>query len=244
MAIGIARRILQFTPHSRVFDALRTAIAGLESQGVFACARREEGFGMALLPYRPDRIKLGNFEHGIIKRKVRQMIGRASFRHQDREDLEQELLLRLLQALESFDPVMGHRKCFVTAVVERSVCNILRDARAKKRDGRGVCSLQSLLDGANEEINFLGQTISQREYDARRKRQPRCDMDLAQLVIDVQSVLDELSDEARELANRLKKDSKSQIARETGVPRTTLCDAARRIRKQFEDASLRDYLAE
>jgi hypothetical protein len=74
------------------------------------------------------------FIRGIIKRKVGQLMGRAGFTLQDRESLEHDLLARVFDSLSKFDPEVGHRNKFVTAVVERYVANILRDKTADKRD--------------------------------------------------------------------------------------------------------------
>lgn len=190
----------------------------------------------------PCAPRLGRFEFGIVKRKVRQIIGRAGYTRQDKEDLEQELLTRLLQGLRSFDPDVAHRKSFVTAIVERAVATILRDAEAQKRDHRRISSLQRLVDLTDEGPTELAETIGDREYNGRRCRDPRSDEDLAQLVTDLAEVIDSMPGELRDLAERMKTQSISAIAREIGVPRTTLNDAVRRLRQRFEQAGLRDYL--
>ncbi|MCX7701853.1 MAG: hypothetical protein N2039_13325, partial [Gemmataceae bacterium] len=66
-------------------------------------------------------ILFDRFTQGLIRRKVRQLVGRDGFTAQDRDDLEQELRLRLLQNLSQFDPDQAHRNVFVTSVVERAV---------------------------------------------------------------------------------------------------------------------------
>ncbi|HIK93833.1 MAG TPA: sigma-70 family RNA polymerase sigma factor [Planctomycetes bacterium] len=190
----------------------------------------------------PCAPRLGRFEFGIVKRKVRQIVGRAGYTRQDKEDLEQELLTRLLQGLKSFDPDVAHRKSFVTAIVERAVATILRDAEAQKRDHRRISSLQRLVDLTDEGPTELAETIGDREYNGRRCRDPRSDEDLSQLVTDLAEVIDSMPGELRDLAERMKTQSISAIAREIGVPRTTLNDAVRRLRQRFEQTGLRDYL--
>jgi len=83
---------------------------------------------------------------GIINRKVGQLIGRAGFTQQDRESLEHDLLARVFDSLSKFDPEVGHRNTFVTAVVERYVANILRDKTADKRDHCRIRSLNVTID--------------------------------------------------------------------------------------------------
>jgi RNA polymerase sigma-70 factor (ECF subfamily) len=185
---------------------------------------------------------LGRFEFGIIKRKVRRMIGRAGFTPQDRGDLEQELLARLLQRLESFDPAQAHRKAFVTMVVEQSVANILRDKQAAKRDHRRVTSLNVTVAAFEDGSIELAEAVGEREHNARRCRQPRSAEELAQLISDVTEVMASLPDDLRELAEGLISQPLAAIAREWGVPRTTLGDRVRRLRRRFEDAGLQAYL--
>lgn len=185
---------------------------------------------------------LGRFEFGIVFRKVRQIIGRVGYTAQDREDLEQELLVRLVQSLKSFDPNQAHRKSFVTAVVERAFANLLRNARAAKRDHRRIGSLNVTIEVTAEGITELAETIGDREYNARRCRDPRSAGELAQLASDLAKIVAALPEELRDLAERLKTESISAIARNVGVPRTTLNDKVRRLRQRFEQAGLRDYL--
>lgn len=179
---------------------------------------------------------------GIIRRKVRQLIGRAGFTRQDREDLEQEIFARVLQGLRKFDPAKAHRNKFVTAIVERYVANVLRNKRAEKRDHRRITSLNVTITLAGDAKVELSQTISVRERDAQRRRESRDDCALSDLRADIGAFIAALPDDLRELAEGLMANSISEIARETGIPRTTLHDKLRRLRQRFESTDLRDYL--
>ncbi|MCX7425062.1 MAG: sigma-70 family RNA polymerase sigma factor [Planctomycetia bacterium] len=185
---------------------------------------------------------IDRFTRGIIRRKINQLIGRAGFMWQDRDELEQDLVLRVLQSLPSFDPDQAHRNKFITAVVERYVANILRNKRAEKRDHRRISSLNVMVTISEDEATELAETISHRELNSRRNRHPRCDEELSQLTQDVAEVMAKLPDELRDLAERLKAQNISEIARETGIPRTTLYESVRRLRRRFESAGLREYL--
>ncbi len=189
-----------------------------------------------------DQSQIDRFTRGIIRRKIKQLIGRAGFTKQDWEDLEQDMVVRVLQALKSFDPDHAHRNKFVTAVVERYVANILRDKQARKRDHRRITSINVTISIRDEGPTELTQTIGQRELDARRGRHPRSSDELAQLARDVAEVIGKLPAELRELAERLKSESVSDIARDMGVPRTTLNEIVRRLRRRFENGGLKDYM--
>jgi len=182
------------------------------------------------------------FTRGIIRRKVRQLIGRAGFTQQDREDLEQDLFVRVLQSLPRFNPDVAHRNKFITTVVERYVANILRNKRAEKRDHRGVVSLNVMIEITEEGPTELAQTIGDRELDVRFGRDCRSEEELTQLTIDLADVIATLPEYWQTLLELRKTRTMRQVADKLGVPRTTLNDWMRRIRQRFEKAGMKDYL--
>lgn len=186
--------------------------------------------------------QLGRFEFGIIRRKVRQLIGCHGFREQDREQLQQELMARLLNGLQSFDPKQAHRNAFVTTIVERSVATIVRDKRAEKRDHRRISSLNVMVGDGEENRTELSATIGQPAYDARRCRESRSEGELSELSSDIAELLAQLPVELQLLAEQLKHKSISQIAREMGIPRTTLRERVVELRERFEAADMRMHL--
>jgi RNA polymerase sigma-70 factor (ECF subfamily) len=194
------------------------------------------------VPHQDNPEALDRFAQGLIRRKVKQIVGRAGFTPQDREDLEQELQLRLWQRLPAFDPQRGHRYAFLTTVVEHVVANLLRELQAQKRDPRRIQSLHERIQTSDQGPSERATTIGQEEYDAWRGRSPRGNAELAQLAHDVAAVLAQLPAELRDLAERLQYQSLAQIARETGAPRTTLYTPLRQLRQRFEKARLQDYL--
>ena len=181
------------------------------------------------------------FTNGIIQRKLKQLIGRAGFTEQDRDDLRQELFMRLLQSLPLFKPDVAHRNRFITAVVERHVATILRNRRAAKRDDRRVTSLNISIEVNGEGPTELSETISDRELDSRLGRNRRSDEELADLALDLAAAIEGLPESRRTLLELRKTKSMSEAARELGIPRTTLNEWMRRIRKHFEKTGLTDY---
>jgi RNA polymerase sigma-70 factor (ECF subfamily) len=182
------------------------------------------------------------FTRGLIHRKIKQIVGRAGFTNQDHKDLEQRLLLRVLQAIRRFDPNHAHLNVFVTTVIERDIANILRDKKAKKRDHRRICSLNVVIANKDKRSIELGDTIGQREHDTRLGRSVRSGLDLAQFTQDMKEVIADLPPELRNLAEAMKTDSISKIARCKGLPRTTLNYYVQQLRQRFEQAGLKDYL--
>ena len=185
---------------------------------------------------------LGDFEFGIIKRKAKQLVGRAGFKPQDIEDLEQDLMLRLIQGLQSYDPEIAHQKSFVTAIVERAVATILRDAQAGKRDSGDQQSLEVLVEITGESPTRLSNTIGDREYNRRRARHPRTAEELQALSADLATVIGSMPADQQQLAEKLKSESIAGSARELGIPRTTLNDAVRRLQTRFMQSHVDDHL--
>jgi RNA polymerase sigma-70 factor, ECF subfamily len=179
---------------------------------------------------------------GIIKRKVKQLIRRNDFASQDRHSLEQELLARVLQSLPRFNPCIGHLHRFVTAVVERHVANMIRNQNAAKRDQRRITSLNVMIKIADGGQTELAQTIADRELDARLGRERRSEQELHELALDLASVTATFPKEWRVLLELRATTNMSEAAQVMGVPRTTLNDWMRHIRKRCEKAELRDYL--
>ncbi len=182
------------------------------------------------------------FIRGIIRRKVKQLIGLAGFTEQDREALEQELFARVLQSLPRFNPEVAHRNKFITAVVERYVANILRNKKAEKRDHRRITSLDVMIESNDEGPTELAQTIGDRELNARLGREQRSEQDLHELAIDLADVMATLPEAWRTLLAMRKSCTMPEIAEEMGIPRTTLNDWMRRIRQRFEKSDMQDYL--
>lgn len=72
----------------------------------------------------------------IIRGKANRMVGRAGLRPQDREDIEHELVLRVLAQRSRFTPARGAWPAFVCRLVERAGDNLLRfRGRAKRAAG-------------------------------------------------------------------------------------------------------------
>ncbi|MFO0916601.1 MAG: sigma-70 family RNA polymerase sigma factor [Pirellulales bacterium] len=179
--------------------------------------------------------RIDPFTRSMVRRKVSQLIGLAGFLPQDRHDLERDLFIRVLESLERFDPTKGHRNKFITAVVDRHAANLIRNQRAQKRDHRRVASLNVTVMTAEEGTVELAQTISQRELDARIGVERRSELELLELRLDVAEVISRLSAELADLADRLQTQTVAEIARDTGIPRSTVNHWVARLRERFEE---------
>jgi RNA polymerase sigma factor (sigma-70 family) len=178
----------------------------------------------------------------LIRYKARKMVGLGGFTSQDRENLEQEILARILPQLQAFDPKRGDLRAFLTTLIEHCAADLLRERLAQKRDYRRLRPLHKARGRGEEPSDKLAAEPAQDAHDARLGRSPRTPEERAQLASDMAEVLARLSPEDQEVARRLMQDSVSQVARDLGVPRSAVYAAVRRVRQVFERAGLKDYL--
>jgi RNA polymerase sigma-70 factor (ECF subfamily) len=179
----------------------------------------------------------------IIRRKALQLIGRAGVSTDDREDIEGDLTLHVLEQLAKFDPTRGRLGAFVTRVVEHKAEDILDARCTARRDYRlDVCSLSDTVQSANgEEVSI--EDIA--HEDAVRSQHSVGELSLEEQVarkVDLERLLAHLPAEQQDLCRRLMSATISEVAAALGVPRTTLYGPLARLRAIFEEAGLREYL--
>ena len=162
-----------------------------------------------------------------IRRKARQLVGRAGFRPGDREDIEQELALRLWQGLRNFNPEAGSPGAFAATVLSRAAHSLLRRRNCRKR-GKGHVHLSLATEYEDSEGNVTGDQADLVLSSADRPHEVAFD-----LAHDVDVVLSQLPSHLRQLAEDLKHESVSQIARRAGVSRSTIYTRIAELRSAF-----------
>jgi RNA polymerase sigma-70 factor (ECF subfamily) len=185
---------------------------------------------------------LDDYAVRLIRKKARQIVGRAGLVEVDRDDLEQDMVIDLLRRLPRFDPAKAKRETFIARIVEHQVATILESRKAGLRDFRLV--LGSLDERRNEDAGgddgppVLDDAAHRRETVAAAER----DQDRGDLRRDLERVLAGLPPELRDLCHRLCESTVSEISRETGKPRGTVYESIGKLRGRFEDAGLAVYL--
>ena len=164
------------------------------------------------------------------KRKANQLVDHFGFNKSDRADIVQELLLDLVRRWPHFDPTRGKPQVFIRRVLWARVSTLIKQKRALKRQfDYESATLDEEAD--NEVTNSFRTGLPE-----------RIDQEYSDLASDVATVLAELSSEDRELCERLQSQPLAEIARELGIPRSTLADRLQKLRSQFEQAGLQHYL--
>ena len=62
------------------------------------------------------------------------------------------------------------------------------------------------------------------------------------MAADVATILADLPPQIADICERLKRDSISVVARDLGIPRSTLRDMLSTVRSRFESGNMREYL--
>lgn len=189
---------------------------------------------------------LEGYARDVIRHKAWQLVGKYGFTLDDYDDLQQEMMLDLLRRLGKYDPSRAGLSTFVARIVDRKVSTLIRHQRQEKRDyRRRVCPLDEQVEDHEGHARGLDEILSQDAYDEEVGRHDRPECERVDLTLDLTLVLNELPEDLLELARRLQTRTVAEIARELGVPRSTLYEKGiARLRKIFEDRGLREYLGE
>jgi RNA polymerase sigma-70 factor (ECF subfamily) len=183
------------------------------------------------------------FAGRYIRRKAKQLVGKARFTASDEPEIEQNLRITLLRRLPKFNPARRHWIVFATMVIDRRVATILESRRTKKCEHiQNITSLSVRMVGEDGEWTELGRMVGPEHKEGLTGKYARSAHDQCELAQDVETVLSRLPDDLRDLCERLKTRSLSEIARDTGVPRSTLNDRLRKVRKIFAAAGLKSFL--
>ncbi|MGC1276555.1 MAG: sigma-70 family RNA polymerase sigma factor [Planctomycetaceae bacterium] len=177
----------------------------------------------------------GGFAARFIRGKARRLARHAAFRGQDAEDLQQDLSLAVWQAASSFDPGIGDWEAFVATVVERRAAQLLIALRTEKRlAGQAAQSLDvTVTDGDGLEVSFASQIPEEQRAALTRSL---TDQDRVELRLDLETLLESLPDDDRQLLRDLAEHSQREVAAARGVSRRTIRDALGRARQRIAAA--------
>lgn len=184
------------------------------------------------------------FTRNLVQKKAQQLVGKYGYTMIDRDDIEQNIYLRVLQSWPSYNEAEGHHHCFVTAVIERYVANIVRDRCAEKRYDGATILLSAPLSQSGGESLRVSHTLTNDSQDKRLGRRRRDATGLSQLRLDLLAAIASLPDDLQSIAELRKTFTITQIAEQKGVARTTVSGWFRKIRNHFEEVGLAEYFDE
>ncbi len=168
--------------------------------------------------------------HQIIRGKARKLVAQGAISPGEREDLEQDLALKLVRSRTAFHPDRGAWHAFVKTVVERHAITLDEHRHAAKRDP-GRCAPPRV----------TAATVGDEDLHRCQRHVVRTDEEFADLRHDVAHALAGAPAHLRDLAARLMHGSPAQAARVLGIDPTTLYAQVRQLRRRFERYGMRDY---
>jgi RNA polymerase sigma factor (sigma-70 family) len=148
----------------------------------------------------------------LVRRTAADLVKSRDFNLSDRDDIEQDLIVRLLESWPQFDPAKGSAKTFISTVVRNTVSNLIRRRQRELRTFVNSDALPVVEDSSHE--------------------------DGVDLKCDVETVLARLPPEDRDLAERLMVSSVRRIAEEDDESIANVRKRVERLRKVFEAAGL------
>ena len=174
--------------------------------------------------------------------KAKQIIGNHGFTNDDYDDIKQELLADLLQRLPKFNGDRANIKTFISRLIDNRLATLIQHRHAACRDSRrNQCSLA---DWVRDEFGAWARREAVTEEDRGRVhlgQAGRNFLNQLSLALDLADVVDSLPNELRDLCVRLRSQSVTEIARETGLSRARLRNRIRQIRARFIETGIDRY---
>ena len=191
--------------------------------------------------------EIDGYAVALIRCKAKQLIRRAEFKGMDSEDLEQEMMLDLLQRLPQYDVSRASRNTFIARVVEHKVATLIEFYRVPRRDPGGLvhtlfADIRDAAAGDDSRGAARGKVYAFDEAASRKRlgEAVRLEDERRDERLDVESVIEGLPEDLRQLAEHLRSKTPWEIAKKTGIPRTNLYRAIEKLRKKFQEAGLEE----
>jgi RNA polymerase sigma-70 factor (ECF subfamily) len=153
-------------------------------------------------------------EHHI-RIKVKEVIGRYGYTRSDREDLEQDLRLHLLENVHRYTPDRGTWETFAKTMVHRWLAHLIDDRCAAKRHWSKAVPM---VNGTEEAV------LASSGYDDSEQRDRR---------MDVAEAIAELPPELKEIAEALMSKRPASLFREAVCSEWEVRMRMRRLREIF-----------
>ncbi|MGI8424197.1 MAG: RNA polymerase sigma factor [Chloroflexota bacterium] len=171
------------------------------------------------------------YAQNLIRIKARQLSQKRGFRRHEREDLIQELTLRLLTKLPNYDPARASLDTFCDRVIISAVKMLIRDRRRLCRAGdSSTVSLEGQVALVGRHPVPMREALGEDDR-LRRLQRKACDPELTQ---GVRELLEALPADQRRIAGILMHaKSVKAAADEAGIARTTLYKHLRLLRQRF-----------
>jgi len=166
----------------------------------------------------------------LIRIEARRLVGKFGFSQSDRDDLEQDLALHLIEHADQFDSSRACWRTFVNRMVDNRIISIMRRRLAQRRDYRRTMLLSELT------VDDRGDSL-----------EPACDSGAhidpsPDLAIDLDDAIQKLDCPTQRMCRLLAHESLAESARRLGLTRAQMRTQVSRIRNLLTEQGMEDYL--
>lgn len=177
----------------------------------------------------------------IISYRAKRLIGTAGYTPADVEDIEQDLMLDLIERLNKYDAAKAKLTTFIDRIVDHKIANLLAERRAAKRDlSKTFTNLDTPFEGHDGEKLTLLDITGTDDYLERMGFQNKPAQEAQDIQIDLDTAIQRLSDDERQLLDLLQVKTLTEAAHVLGKKRTTLAYHVKRIHKTLKSMGLND----
>jgi RNA polymerase sigma-70 factor (ECF subfamily) len=177
-----------------------------------------------------------------VRYHARRLINHPCFTPDDYEDIEQDLVIHFLLEWPKFDPTRSSERLHISMIIKMRVIYLMKEAEAQKRGGRRRPDSinRSIFDDDGNEVEWLDTIAS----DAGLWGDAYLGWNhlSADLRLDIDRAISQLPPPLADICERLKTSTITDVARETGIPRTTINDTIKKLREILGKRGLRIYL--
>jgi len=158
--------------------------------------------------------------------RVRQLWLQFDLSEQDQEDVRNDMVVELLQAMKRFNPAKSKRETFINRVLDRFVLYIMRQRCTQMRR---ACDSPLGFEDVSVGFQPCGNDPGQGETS---------EQDIDDLRLDLEPVISQLPEGDQEVARLLMIYPSSEVAERIGVHRCSMSRIIARIRKHFTNAGV------
>lgn len=179
------------------------------------------------------------FAMGYCRKVARDLVKDGIYARHDLADLVQELTVALLESRDAYDPAKARWTYYVKTVVDRKAVSLRRTQSTESRGNTVVIASLNVLvmNGEGERVE-LSQQVCQEERGLRRGIEHADEQSQLELSLNVAEVVSQLDEELATICRLLSEKSVAEVARELGMPRTTLISRLAKVRERFVEAGL------
>lgn len=159
----------------------------------------------------------------------------------DREDLEQNLILAVLEKADSYDESRASVRTFVGSIINGAVLHEVRGRkRASNRELVNASLDYEVFDG--EEMIPTHETMDRATHLERLGRSIQDPFEMADVKSDLTEVISQLSPEQQSLVSALSETDAQAAAKKVGISRRAMYQHIGKIRNIMSDCGLRVYV--